>query len=136
MQRSILIGKELLKTQEKYYASDYGFKQYLFHSNMRDIELVLENIICIEMLRRGYDVQVGQIAQKEIDFVCKKGGECLYIQVSYLMPDSSTREREFAPLLLIKDNYPKYVISMDELDFSQQGIQHKNIIDFLLTGEC
>ena len=131
--RGNLLGKEVLKTQEKYYICDHGFKQYLFHSNIRDIELVLENIICIEMLRRGYDVSIGEVMRKEIDFVCRKNEECLYIQVSYLMPDSATREREFAPLLLIRDNYPKYVLSMDELDFSQQGIQHKNIIDFLLA---
>lgn len=131
--RGNLLGKEVLKTQEKYYISDHGFKQYLFHSNMRDIELVLENIICIEMLRRGYDVSVGEVMKKEVDFVCRRNEECLYIQVSYLMPDSTTREREFAPLLLIRDNYPKYVLSMDELDFSQQGIRHCNIVDFLLA---
>lgn len=130
--RGDAVEKSLMKTQEKYYISDHGFKQYIFNSNLRDIELVLENIVCIEMLRRGYEVFVGEVMKKEVDFVCKKGEEHLYIQVTYLMPDSSTRDREFASLLLINDNYPKLVVSMDEIDFSQQGIQHRNIIDFLM----
>lgn len=135
VRRKNLIGKEILKTQEKYYISDHGFKEYLFSSNIRDIELVLENIIYLEMLRRGYQVFVGNVEQKEIDFVCEKSGKVIYLQVSYLMPDRSTRERELAPLLCIKDNFPKYILSLDEINFSESGIQHQNIRDFLLNNE-
>lgn len=132
--RSDLLGKEVLKTQEKYYLTDHSFKQYLFGTNIRDIELILENIIFIEMQRRGYDVYTGDINKKEVDFICTKMDERIYIQVSYLMYDEATRNREFSSLLMIQDNYPKYVLSMDDFDFSQQGIIHKNIIDFLLEN--
>lgn len=128
-----LEGKELLKTQEKYYICDHGFKEYLYGSNQRDIELVLENIVYMEMVRRGYDVSVGSIMNKEIDFICQKGKERCYLQVTYLMASKETREREFSPLLAIQDNYPKYVLSLDEFSFSDAGIIHCNIKDFLLN---
>ena len=85
------------------------------------------------MLRRGYNVKIGKVDNLEVDFVCKKNDETIYIQVSYLLASEDTKEREFSVLENIKDNYPKYVLSMDNLDeYNINGIQRKRIIDFLL----
>ena len=130
-----LEGKKLLKVDEKYYLTDHGFRQSMGFSNLKDIEKTLENIVYIELISRGYDVKIGKVKDREIDFVAKRGEIISYFQISYLMENEKTREREFGVYDLIKDNYPKYVISMDKLDFSQKGIIHKNIIDFLLEGE-
>ena len=91
-----------------------------------------ENIVCIELLRRGYDVYVGKLYQKEIDFVATKHNLIEYYQVTYSLQNEETEEREFGAYKNIEDNYPKYVISTDTLDYSQNGIIHKNIIDWLL----
>lgn len=130
-----LEGKKLLKVDEKYYLTDHGFRQSMGFSNVKDIEKTLENIVYIELLSRGYDVKIGKVKDREIDFVAKRGEIISYFQISYLMENEKTREREFGVYDLIKDNYPKYVLSMDKLDFSQRGIIHKNIVDFLLEGE-
>ncbi|MDU1643251.1 ATP-binding protein [Peptoniphilus harei] len=130
-----LEGKKLLKVDEKYYLTDHGFRQSMGFSNVKDIEKTLENIVYIELLSRGYDVKIGKVKDREIDFVAKRGEIISYFQISYLMENEKTREREFGVYDLIKDNYPKYVLSMDKFDFSQKGIVHKNIIDFLLEGE-
>lgn len=130
-----LEGKKLLKVDEKYYLTDHGFRQSMGFSNLKDIEKTLENIVYIELISRGYDVKIGKVKDREIDFVAKRGEIISYFQISYIMENEKTREREFGVYDLIKDNYPKYVISMDKLDFSQKGIIHKNIIDFLLEGE-
>ena len=99
---------------------------------MRDINLILENIIYMELLRRGYTVTVGKEGNKEVDFVCDKRGECLYIQVTYLLASPETIQREFGVYDNIRDNFPKYVVSLDEFDMSRNGIKHRNIRDFLL----
>lgn len=130
-----LEGKKLLKVDEKYYFTDHGFRQSMGFSNVKDIEKTLENIVYIELLSRGYDVKIGKVKDREIDFVAKRGEIISYFQISYLMENEKTREREFGVYDLIKDNYPKYVLSMDKFDFSQKGIVHKNIIDFLLERE-
>jgi len=127
------VGKNLLKVDEKYYLTDHGFRQARGFSNVKDIERTLENIVYIELLSRGYEVTIGKINNKEIDFIAKMNNEIKYFQVSYLMNDENIRNREFGVLLEIKDNFPKYVLSMDKLNFSQNGIIHKNIIDFLLS---
>lgn len=131
VRREDLVGKKILKTDEKFFLTDHGFRELSGGNNIKDIGQVLENIVYMEMLSRGYQVFVGKVNNYEVDFVCKKFKEQIYIQVSLTLFDKNTQEREFRPLLEIKDNYPKYVISMDELDFSQDGIIHKNIIDFL-----
>lgn len=128
-------GKKLLKVDEKYYLTDHGFRQSMGFSNVKDIEKTLENIVYIELLSRGYHVKIGKVKDREIDFVAKKGEEISYFQIAYLMENEKTREREFGAYDLVADNYPKYVLSMDKLDFSQRGIVHKNIIDFLLESE-
>lgn len=128
-------GKKLLKVDEKYYLTDHGFRQSMGFSNVKDIEKTLENIVYIELLSRGYSVKIGKVKDREIDFVAKKGEEISYFQIAYLMENEKTRKREFGAYDLVTDNYPKYVLSMDKLDFSQRGIVHKNIIDFLLESE-
>lgn len=129
------VGKKLLKVDEKYYLTDHGFRQAKGFSNTKDIERTLENIVYIELVSRGYDVKIGKIQDKEIDFVVKKGNQLSYFQVSYMMGEENTREREFGVYKSIEDNFPKYVLSMDSIDFSQDGIVHKNIIDFLLEDK-
>ena len=128
-------GKKLLKVDEKYYLTDHGFRQSMGFSNVKDIEKTLENIVYIELLSRGYNVKIGKVKDREIDFVAKKSEEISYFQIAYLMENEKTREREFGAYDLVTDNYPKYVLSMDKLDFSQRGIVHKNIIDFLFESE-
>jgi len=126
-----LKGKKLLTTNEKYFVNDQGLRATKFN-NKRDIEKILENIVFFELLRRGYEVTVGSIGDKEIDFIAIKNNAKEYYQVTYLMEKSATRDREFGSLNLINDQYPKTVLSLDAVNFSQNGIQHKNIIDFLL----
>lgn len=126
-----LKGKKLLTTNEKYFVNDQGLRATKFN-NEKDIEKVLENIVFFELMRRGYEVTVGNIGDKEVDFIATKFNEISYYQVSYIMEQSSTRDREFGSLKMIDDQYPKYVLSLDDVNFSQSGIQHKNIIDFLL----
>ena len=128
-------GKRLLKVQEKYYIVDHGFNQALLDKKDEDWGRLLENIVYNELLRRGYGITVGKVNGYEIDFVCKKPNKKIYVQVSYILGDDSTIEREFKPLLMIKDNYPKYVISLDQLDFSRNGITHLNLLDFLTDYE-
>ena len=126
-----LEGKEKLLLNEKYYVSDHGFYQVIVGNNFKNISRIIENIVYIELLRRGYNVTVGNVEGKEIDFVCKKTDRIIYIQVSYHLDSDEVIEREFGSLLLVKDNYPKFVISMDKFDFSQKGIIHLNLLDFL-----
>ncbi len=132
--RDDLIGKKILNVNEKYYIADHGIREAIFESNQRDINQIFENIIYLELLRKGYNIRVGKVDNLEIDFVCTKGNEKLYIQVAYLLASPETIEREFSSLEKINDNYPKYVISMDEFDMSRNGIRHINIIDFLMKS--
>lgn len=128
-----LQGKQVLHFQPKLYMSDHGFQEALFTgSNGQNIDQVLENIVCIELLRRGHSVTVGDIDGKEIDFIAERNGQRMYIQVSYLLASEDTIQREFTPLLDVRDNWPKLVLSLDPVNRSQLGIEHKNIIDFLL----
>ena len=132
--RDDLIGKKILNVNEKYYIADHGIREAIFESNQRDINQIFENIIYLELLRKGYNIRVGKVDNLEIDFVCTKGNEKLYIQVAYLLASHETIEREFSSLEKINDNYPKYIISMDEFDMSRNGIRHINIIDFLMKS--
>ena len=135
VKRQDLQGKQLLAINEKYYIADHGIREAVFGGNMRDINLVLENIVYMEMLRRGYEVTVGKIGDKEIDFVCEKQDEKIYLQVTYLLASEETIKREFGVFDNVKDNYPKYVLSLDEFDMSRNGIKHFNIRDFLMSYE-
>ena len=131
--RDDLIGKKVLNVNEKYYIADHGMREAILGSNQRDINQIFENIIYLELLRKGYNVRVGKVDNLEVDFVCTKGNEKIYVQVAYLLASSETIEREFTSLEKIDDNYPKYVISMYEFDMSRNGIKHINIIDFLMN---
>ena len=132
--RDDLIGKKILNINEKYYIADHGIREAILESNQRDINQIFENIIYLELLRKGYNIRVGKVDNLEVDFVCTKRNEKIYIQVAYLLASPETTEREFSSLEKINDNYPKYVISMDEFDMSRNGIRHINIIDFLMTS--
>ena len=102
---------------------------------MRDINLILENIVYMELLRRGYAVTVGKAGDKEIDFVCQKQDQKLYVQVCYLLASEETINREFGVYTSLPDNFPKYVVSMDDIDMSRNGIKHRKIRDFLTQTE-
>ena len=127
-----LEGKKIVTVNEKYYCADHGLREALFGKNIQNIDQVLENIVCLELLRRNYKVYVGKKGDLEIDFIAEKQGKKIYIQVAYLLANEETLKREFSIYNFVKDSYPKYVVSMDDLDFSQNGIIHKNIKDFLL----
>ena len=135
VKREDLQGKRILKYDEKYYLCDLGFRQAIIGNNQRDITRVIENIVYLELLRRGYEITIGKVDNLEVDFVCKKQNKLIYIQVSYLLASEETVEREFKPLKSIQDNYPKYVITMDDVDMSHDGIIHLNLIDFLRDNE-
>lgn len=126
-----LKGKELLASTEKYYAVDLGLRNIVKKSEVVDSSKLYENAVYLEMKSRGYEIQVGKLDENEIDFICIRGMEKLYIQVAYLITETD-QEREFGNLEKINDNYPKYVVSGDLMDLSRNGIIHKNIIKFLL----
>jgi len=130
--REDIKGKRVLQHNEKYFLVDHGFYQEKY-GDIENMGSILENIVYIELLRRGYTVKIGIINEKEIDFVCTKDKEKLYIQVTYQLKNDETIEREFSGLAQINDNFDKYVLSMDKLDFSRNGLKHRNIIDFLTS---
>ena len=130
-----VLSKKTLKVDEKYYLTDHGFRQATGFPITQDIERILENIVYIELLSRGYEVKVGKVKDKEINFIAKKEKSLSYYQISYKIRDEKTRERIFETYNSITDNFPKYVLSMDHSNFSQDGVIHKNIIDFLLEDE-
>ena len=127
-------GKQHLKSLEKYYVSDISLRHLVLGSSSRDIGRILENIVYLELVRRGYTVRVGKLGEMEIDFVAVKGSKKEYYQVAASVLDPATFDREFAPLLKVKDHYPKFVISMDDLPSGMEGVQQLNIIDFLLSA--
>ncbi|MBM6731288.1 ATP-binding protein [Megasphaera stantonii] len=135
VKRQDLRGKKILTVNEKYYVADHGVREAVFGGNQRDINLVLENIVYLELLRRGYVVTVGKVGDKEVDFICESQGNRLYIQVAYLLASEETIQREFGVYERVRDNYPKYVLTLDEFDMSRDGIKHQNIRDFLLEKE-
>ncbi|MCK9401524.1 MAG: ATP-binding protein [Bacteroidales bacterium] len=129
-------GREILKTFEKYYVGDQALLYALMGYKDRLISGVLENIVMLELQRRGYRVFVGKSDDKEIDFIAELKERKVYIQVAYKMTEQTTIDREFTPLLEIKDHHPKYVVTMDETwKDNIEGVQHKHIADFLLMNE-
>ncbi len=134
VKRNDLIGKKILAVNDKYFIADHGLREAVYGKNQRDINLILENIVFMELLRRGYKVTVGKINNLEIDFVCENKGEKIYIQVAYLLASKETIRREFGSLMAVQDNYPKYVLTMDEFTSDREGIKHMNIRDFLLNS--
>jgi predicted AAA+ superfamily ATPase len=128
-----LMGKEILKTFEKYFTSDQAIIYSVMGYKDRMISGVLENIVMLELKRRGFRVFTGKLGEQEVDFVAEKSENKLYIQVTYKMTEQSTIDREFSSLIQIKDNHPKYVVTMDEFwKDNIEGIKHIHIADFLL----
>ncbi len=132
-------GKEYLKTQEKYYAIDIGLRYYMLGQNSgKDMGHILENIVYLELLRRGYKVYIGKLDELEVDFVAKKTDNTVYYQVALTTRSESDNEnkildRELTPLKKINDNYPKYILTLDDdLDADFDGIKKRNVLDWLL----
>ena len=133
IQRYDVKGKELLKTQEKYFVSDPALIYAVMGYKDRMISGILENIVLLELLSRDYNVAVGKEGTKEIDFIATKGNAKFYIQVAYMLPDKNTVDREFGTLIELKDHYPKYVVTMDSIwTDTIEGVKHVHIADFLL----
>lgn len=130
--REDAIGKRALKFNEKFYAVDCGLREALGFSNTASIDQVLENIVFMELLRRGYDVKVGKVGDKKVDFIARKREQLRYFQVSYLLASEETIDREFAPLEAVRDNHPKHVLTLDEFSRERNGIRSENLIDWLL----
>lgn len=131
-----IAGKSTLKTLNKYYATDLGIAQIKNNNPEFKSYVVLENIVYNELVFRNYEVYIGKTKNGEVDFLAKKDGKVKYIQVTYeLKGNEKTIEREFGAYNDILDNYPKYVISLDKVDLSRNGVIHLNLIDFLLNEE-
>ena len=128
-------GKAILKTLNKYYMTDLGIAQIKNNNFEINKCFAIENVVFNELVARGYEVYIGKLNPGEIDFIASKSGRRKYFQVAYLLSDNNVKEREFGALRKIEDNYPKYVISLDKTDFSQNGIMHKNIVDWLLGDD-
>lgn len=134
VRRSEIRGKRLFEINEKYYFQDCGLRHALVGYRLSDINKVLENIVYMHLRVSGYTITIGQIGSREVDFVCEKKGEKLYVQVAYLIPDKKAWDREFGNLLQIPDNYPKLVVSMDKMTGGgEKGIRHMHVTQFLKT---
>ena len=124
--------KELLSGEKKYYVNDLGFRNYLYPSLVSDIGAILENIVFIHLQSAAYNIKVGYGRNYEIDFIAERNGEQHYVQVAYVMANSDTIDREFGAFDKIKDNLPKYVVTMDDvLIKNENGIIHKNVWDYI-----
>ncbi len=130
--REEISSKKILSVNEKYYIVDQGMLNAVYDQKFKNIDQILENIVCLELLRRSYKVTVGKVGTKEIDFIAEKNGERIYIQVAYLLASQEVIDREFGVYKYVKDNFPKYVLSLDEFNMSRNGIKHRNLRDFLL----
>lgn len=129
-------GKKLLETNDKYYFEDLGLRNLLVGSNrVKDIEKVMENAVYLHLKHLGFKIMIGTLPNGEVDFVAEKGGRTLYVQVAYILADEKTVDREFGNLMKIRDNYPKYVVSMDSMGsrHDYDGITHLPLRRFLLT---
>ena len=128
-------GKRILTGKYKYYLTDLGIGQVMNIGKRPQLGAYLENIVYNELVSRGYNVKVGNLEKAEIDFIATRFKEKIYIQVAYILADDKVIDREFGAYKGIGDNYPKYVLTMDKFDFSQDGIIHKNVIDWLLEED-
>jgi len=134
VQRANIIGKKIFEIGEKYFFEDLGLRHSIIGFKQEDIGKILENLVFLHLKIAGYTIHIGKLGNQEIDFVCQKNGEKLYVQVAYMIIDESTRNREFGNLKKIKDNYPKMVISFDEITGgTTDGIRHMHIRDFLVN---
>ncbi|MBR1760878.1 MAG: ATP-binding protein [Schwartzia sp.] len=124
-------GKQHLKSLQKYYVVDLGLRRLLLGEKSRDLGHTLENVVYLELLRRGYRVNVGKIGTREIDFVAEKDGQKSYYQVAATVLDLDVFQREIRPLQEIRDNYPKHILTLDTMPIGEGGIDQKNILDWL-----
>lgn len=136
-------GKRMLAFNHKFFVRDHGLRQALFLSNQINIDQILENIVAIELRRRGWKVSIGRVQsmqktskELEVDFIARKQDQTIYVQVAYLLASPETEEREFGALLSIPDNYPKLVLSLDPILRPQKGIDHQDLRKWLLSTEC
>ena len=135
-QRYDVKGKQYLKTLEKYYVADIGLRNMLLGSKHADTGHILENVVFLELIRRGNSVYVGKMDDQEVDFVAATRDGLAYYQVAASVRDTSTLERELCVLQKIHDNYPKYLLTLDEdPDSDFDGIRKKNVLDWLLEEE-
>lgn len=131
-----LQGKEILKTQEKFYLADTALRYSVLGYHPDSVASSLENVVYLELFRRGYEVNIGKTADGEVDFVAQRQGEKLYVQVTQEIRSEKTERREYDRLLEIKDNYPKYVLRTDEFaGGNYEGIKSMHVADFLLSRE-
>ena len=128
-------GKSILKTLNKYYVSDLGVKKIKTNSKEINYSMALESIVYSDLLSKGYEVYIGKTKKGEVDFVATKNKDFKYIQVCYKLTSEETKQREFGAYKGINDSYPKYIISLDDEDYSKDGIQHVNIFEFLLNDD-
>jgi uncharacterized protein len=130
--RADVIGRKIFEIGDKFYFEDLGMRHAIIPFNMKDIGKILENLVYRHLITYGYDVFVGKLHQKEIDFMAQKGNQTVYVQVAYLIIDETTHQREFGNLLTITDNFRKIVVSMDDVaEGNYRGIEHWNIRKFL-----
>jgi predicted AAA+ superfamily ATPase len=136
VKRNDILGKKIFEIHEKYYFEDWGIVNAMLGFQNMDIGKIIENAVFMHLKIQGYKIHIGVIGDKEIDFVVEKNGTKLYLQVCYLLSDEKVKQREFGNLMLIGDNYPKYVISLDEFAPADlNGIKHIHLRE-LLSGEC
>jgi hypothetical protein len=130
--RHDLKGKKILEFGEKYYFEDVGIRHAINRYKSDDINKIMENVVFIHLQINGFSVSIGKLGDKEIDFIAEKNGKTLYVQVAFTIPDEKVREREFGNLLLIKDNYRKIVVSLDEIQIDNyEGVEHWHLRKFL-----
>ena len=132
--RQDLVGKRILAVDEKFYITDTGVRNTVVRGSLRrDVDQLLENIVYFEFMRRGYDVTIGRLKEREVDFVCDKGAERLFVQVAFTLGSEETRQREYVALEEVKSADGKLLLTMDRLDMSSGTIKHQYIPDFLLN---
>ena len=134
VKRTGLEGKKIFEIGEKYFFEDIGIRNSIVGYNANDIHKVLENIVYLHLIMAGYSVTVGVEGKKEVDFVAQKAGEKIYVQVAYMLTNQETIKREFGNLLEIPDNFPKYVVTMDQITeiSTYKGINRMHVKDFCL----
>jgi uncharacterized protein len=136
VKRGAVEGRKIFEIGEKYYFNDNGLRNSLIPYRQADLNKLFENLVYSHLITSGYSVTIGQLGDKEIDFVAERRGGKAYFQVAYMIPDQRTHDREFGNLLVIKDNWPKYVVSSDEMiGSSYEGIIHIHIRDFLMKTD-
>lgn len=134
VKRHDLVGKRFLEVAEKHYFEDLGIRAALRGSRPDDVGKIVENAVHHRLIVDGWSVATGDLDGREVDFVCERGPDRLYVQATYVMPDAGTREREFGNLLAIADNHPKVVVSMDPFVQDQRGVKHLGLRQFLRDG--